>query len=214
MSKFTLQRRLRYQLHKIFKLQRVSDRGQLRGQPSHQPSHLCQACLSVLASDVKIEKVYPHHIDLKDFIEASQVKCYICSWIFTHLPSSSQENLLLLARENISDQAIASKAASSPSSLLRAELLDNIRNGAIERKWYEGVAWASLTSMKIENRSEKYLSISVLLNPFYENYFPSTTRFSDSWLRDVWATVKNGMRLLIGEFIIITQSMLTPALAP
>lgn len=207
MSKFTLKHRLRHQFHKRFKLRRHS-------QPSHQPPRLCQACLSVLASDVKIEKVYPHYTELKDFIEASQMKCYICSWLFTHLPASSQENLLLLATGAISDQASASKAASSQSSLLRAELLDNIRNGAIERKWYESVSWASLTSMEVENHSEKYLSISVLLNPFYEDYFPSTSWFSDSWLRDLWATVKDGMRLLIGEFVIITQGMLVLALAP
>lgn len=170
--------------------------------------------MSVLASDVKIEKLYPHHTDLKDFIEASQIKCYICSWLFTHLPASSQENLLLLARGNISDRASASKRAFNQSSLVRAELLDNIRNGAIERKWYEGVSWASFTSMKVENHSEHYLSVSVLLNPFYEDYFPSTTWFSDSWLRDLWATVKNGMRLLKGEFMIIAQGLLTPTLAP
>lgn len=209
MSKSTLQHRLRQQFHTRFKLRRVSDNGQLR---SH-PSHLCQACLSVLASDVKSERVHPHHIDLKDFIEASEIKCYICSWLFTNLSTSSQDNLLLLARENISAQAIASEAASR-QPILRAELLNNIRNGAIESKWYEGVSWASLTSMKVEHHSEKYLSISVLLNPFYEYYFPSTTRFSDSWLRDVWAIVMNEMRLLIREFVIITQGFLTPALAP
>lgn len=77
------------------------------GQSHSQPYYLCQACLLVLTRvNLVVGKFYSYHTGLKDFVEASRLRRYICSWLFDALPEDDQETLGLLAEGKIPDYLI------------------------------------------------------------------------------------------------------------
>lgn len=177
------------------------------------PSRLCQACLSVLTrDDLEIAKLYAHHIDLKGFVEASRMKCYICSWVFAGLSQDVQEALRLLAEGKIPANVITHKV--EPGIGRKSDHRTRLRN-YLEDYWVEGggvgpgndLSWLSLIGMKIQPSSagQPHMEILVLLNPFYEVYFPLTTTVDDEWICNLWKTVREEISSPIRKPMIITD---------
>lgn len=166
------------------------------GQSPRQLSRLCQACLSVLTSEnLELREVYSHHNDLKGFVVASRMRCYICSWLFAALSQDSQERLGLLAEGRLPGDMVvrgANLIDGRDFSDERAKLSDFIQKNvtpSMRKKPSEDETGASFTVMEIEPRPWIPKTISVLLNPSYEGYFPLLIPVYDGWLRELWETV-------------------------
>lgn len=192
---------------------RASGSGQSRG----QPSHLCQACLSVLTrDDLELNKLYPHHKDVKALVEASRMRCYICSWLLVNLPTDAQEGLDLLAEGKMPDDTVVQEARpiSRFTSDTRGGTLDYIQNYT-RGKLGEGEFWVSFTNLKIVKLFRRSPEVAFCLNPLYDGYIPSTTRVYDTWLSNIWLSVLGDICNRRNVLAIITpQGMLIFALAP
>lgn len=159
------------------------------GQSTSQPSRLCQACLSVLKRDgLELETYYPHHSTLRAFIEASKIRCYVCSWILSQVPENDQRILERLAQGKAPDYMTVEEDENTDTGVSdpRAKLRDCLRDrfGA----WDESVSWDSFTAMEIRPwvGSQDCRRISVYLNPSHEGYFPLDTRVHDTFLSNYW----------------------------
>lgn len=165
-----------------------SDSGQSASQP-----RLCQACLSVLArDDCEARRSYPHHSTLRAFIEAaSNIRCYVCSWLLSHLDEDEQIVLRRLAEGITADDMIVEEDENTDTGVSdpRAELLDCVRD--VIGTWDESVSGVSFTAMRIGalDDSEGCRKISVYLSPSYEGYFPLDTGVYDNLLKKYWKSL-------------------------
>lgn len=163
------------------------------GQSASQPSRLCQACLSVLERDgLELGTCYPHHSTMRGFVEASNTRCYVCSYLLSrlqrHWPQSLRVILEQLAEGEALDRIFVEEDEDiiSGVSYPRADLRSCLRD--VIETWDESVSWVSFTVMRIEARvgSEDYRRVSVYLNPSHEGYFPLDTGVYDNLLWDYW----------------------------
>lgn len=164
-------------------------------QPSSQPTRLCQACLSVLARDnLEVERDYPHHSTLRAFVEASNTKCYVCSWLLSQVWEDYRNTLGQLAEGITPHYMIVEEGETTDTgaSDLRAELIYQLRKvnafQKVNETSGESVSWVSFTTMRIEAPAsyESCCKISAYLNPSYEGYFPLDREIYNRLLRDYW----------------------------
>lgn len=187
------------------------------GQSATKPSRLCQACLSVLGRDgCELNKSYPHHSTLRAFIEAaSNMRCYVCSWLLSQVHEDDQSILRRLAEGITPDHVIVEEDESTDTGVSdsRAELLDDVRNAI--GTWSNSISRVSFTVIRIGILviPNRYRSISVYLSSSYEGYFPLNTGVSDSSSKKCWQKLAlNGV--WVNKLIITSQegkSILTPA---
>lgn len=161
------------------------------GQSPSQSTRLCQACLSVLAQDdLEVERDYPHHSTLKAFVEASDMRCYVCSWLLSQVHEDDQSILRQLAEGIVPHHwpKIVEKGETTDTGAPdpRAELKDRLRK--VIGTSGETVSWVSFMTMRIEAPadSEGGCKISAYLNPSYEGYFPLHGRIHDILLKNYW----------------------------
>lgn len=183
----------------------ISPKSGSRQSPT-QSTRLCQACLSVLArDDLEVERNYPHHGTLRAFVEASDMRCYVCSWVLSPLPENGQSILRLLAKGTNPHHMIVEegKTTDPGASDPRAKLIDRLRKIIGARG--ESVSWVSFTTMRIEAPTdfEGYRKISAYLNPSYEGYFPLDWVFYDDFLKDYW--IRLSINSLWTKKLIITS---------
>lgn len=157
-----------------------------RGQSSSQPTRLCQACLSVLArDDLEVGRDYPHHSTLKAFVEASDMTCYVCSWLLSQIWVKHRNILGQLAEGTTPHHMIVEEGETTDTGASdpRAELIDRLRIG--NEMSGESVSWGSFTTMRIEAPDiyESCYQISAYLNPSYEGYFPLERGAYDTLLK-------------------------------
>lgn len=161
-------------------------------QSTSQPSLLCQACQSVLTRDkLNFDEFHPHHSSLETFIEASGVRCYICSWLFSGLSVDTQDSLRLLVEGRLQDNMNMEEAQITDGGISnsKTEFLDHI--GGRMTKWDKSVSWVSFTGMQIVSTRGPYLQVWVQLNPLYTGYFPLKTNIYDKSLKAMWEKVAN-----------------------
>lgn len=159
-------------------------------QSASQSSHLCHACRSVLTrQSFQKARCYRHHRSLKAFMQASRMKCYICSWMLSVLPESDQETLRALSEKRILNNmvAIENDVSTSDTSTTSWQALQMEQSG---RTW----DWRdSFTGMEMQclpsSSSVGEVRVLIYLNPSYQGYFPLSTRVYDSWLRDFWSAM-------------------------
>lgn len=162
------------------------------GQSAGQSSRLCQACLSVLEQDgLNLGIFYPHHSTMRDFIKASNTRCYVCSDLLSRFQKLWPQLMVIfeqLAEGEALDRIFVGKDADKIRSVSdsRAELRSCLRD--VIETWDESVSFVSFTVMRIKARvgSEDYRRVSVYLNPSHEGYFPLDTGVYDNFLWDYW----------------------------
>lgn len=188
---------------------------------SSQPSHLCQACLSVLARDnLELTKWYPHHSSLDSFIETSHTRCYVCSYLFSSLDIDDQQNLKLLATGKVPDQKAVNKKVivGSDFSDFRETHPDPVKRDASFRESFgQTTSWVSFTMVKLTQweawgpldannpRDAAYWQIQVRLNPMYEAYVPPHLKAHRSSLKELWTTVGFDLRSTAHAPLVLTQ---------
>lgn len=188
---------------------------------SSQPSHLCQACLSVLSRDsLELTKWYPHHRSLDSFTEASHTRCHVCSYLFSSLDVDDQENLELLAAGRVPDRKAIDKKVivGSDFSDLTETHPDPARRDAYFRDSFgQTTSWASFTMMKLKQweawgpldannpRHAAYWQIQVRLNPMYEAYIPPRLKAHRSSLKELWKTVGFSLSSTAHAPLVLTQ---------
>lgn len=176
------------------------------GPSPSQPTRLCQACLYVLERDnLEVQKNYPHHNTLRAFVEASNMRCYVCSWLLSQVWEDSRNILGQLAEGIIPHQMIVEEGETTDTGASdpRAELINRLRN--INGEGSESVSWVSFTTMRIEAlaESEGCCKISAYLNPSYEGYFPLDGGLYDTLLKDYW--IKLSVKSVWTNKLIITS---------
>lgn len=185
------------------------------GQSPSQSTRLCQACLFVLAQDnLEVRKNYRHHSTLRAFVEASNMRCYVCSWLLSQVHEDDRSVLVQLAEGIIPHHMIVEegKTTDTDASDPRAELIDRLRYFNEEES--EGVSWVSFTTMRIEAPTdcEGCYKISAYLNPSYEGCFSLDRGVHDTLLKNYW--IARSVNRVWSEKLVITsyegKSILTP----
>lgn len=187
------------------------------GQTPSQPTRLCQACLSVLTrDDLEVGKDYPHHSTLRALVEASNTRCYVCSWLLSQLWEYDQNVLRQLAEGRTPHHMIVEEdgTTNTGASDQRTELIDHLRDAIGKRG--ESVSCISFTTMRIEDPFiyETCHKISAHLNPSYEGYFPLDREVYDTLLKNYWQRL-SVTRIWEDHFIITSyegKSILTPTI--
>lgn len=188
---------------------------------SSQPSHLCQACLSVLSRDsLELTKWYPHHRSLDSFTEASHTRCYVCSYLFSSLDVDDQENLELLAGGRVPDRKAIDKkviVGSDFSDLTETHPDPTKRDAYFRGSFGQTTSWVSFTMMKLKQweawgpldannpRHAAYWQIQVRLNPMYEAYIPTHLKTHRNSLKELWKTVGFSLSSTAHAPLILTQ---------
>lgn len=189
------------------------------GQSASQSSRLCHACLSVLKrKSFHYSRCYPHHVSLQAFIEASRMKCDICSWMLSVLPESDQETLSVLSEGRISNNMIATDSDGSISES-RSRLKDSLQ---MRQDWLKWDSMVSFTGIQIrclrgwEYHKSAQATLHIYLNPSYQGYFLPSRRVYDGWLRGFWEDMdrrkgcawRNGLLLITHKCVSIRASTL------
>lgn len=160
-----------------------------------QPSHLCQACLSVITRDDLVgSRYYPHHSSLDSFVQAALEGCYHCSQLLASLDVNDRENLMLLAEGKPPDEKTVKKSRVwniSPPTEWAEKYPDPVERRARFRKFYsQTTSWVSFTMMCL-TISELFWEISATLNPMYEEYIPPHLLAYRSSLVELWKNVQD-----------------------
>lgn len=204
-----------------------SSRASGSSQSFSQPSHLCQACLSVLARDkLELKRWYPHHTSLDSFIEASHTSCYVCSHLFSDLDIDERKNLKRVAQGKAPDERTSNEIywGYYPSDFIE-NLPDPVKKGDHSRVLdNQTIYWASFTMMQLTTWSAweasyanlgdaTYWLIRVRLNSMYEAYIPLHLTAYRSSLRELWKNVEFQLSSTLHAPLVLTQrGMLTIAL--
>lgn len=143
-----------------------------RQSPSHS-TRLCPACLSVLArDDLEVDRNYPHHDTLRAFVEASDMRCYVCSWLVSKLCEHAQSILRRLAKGTNPHHLIVEEGETTDTgaSDRRVRATDHLRD--VNELCAQTVPWVSFTTMRIEPAfGGSCYKILALHNPSYKGYF-------------------------------------------
>lgn len=154
-----------------------------------QPSHLCHACVSVLTMDeLEVDRIYPHHRSLRSFLDAHQMKCYICSHLLHLFSEHEHKALQLLAEGKMPEPTHGdSDCSSSDDCSLSStqEFMDEM-----EYSWRlhaRGGSYVSLTGILI-HIDEDMMEISIRLNPAYDEAFPAGIKLYEA-TPSIWKDV-------------------------
>lgn len=157
-----------------------------------QPSHFCQACLSALTMDeLEVGKTYPHHRSLRSFLDAHQMKCYICSHLLHFISEHEHKALQLLAEGKMPEPTYddSDSSLSDHSSLPSThETMDGL-----EHLWRFacGGSYVSLTGLGIHSFGDT-MEIKIRLNPAYDEALPAGIKLYEA-TPSIWNRVSKSL---------------------
>lgn len=176
-----------------------------------QPSHLCHACVSALTMDkLEVDRTYPHHRSLRSFLDAHQMKCYICSHLL-HLISEHQHKALQLLAEGKMPEPTHedSDCSSSDDSSLPSmqKTMDEM-----EYSWRyhaRGGSYVSLTGLRV-HIDEDTMKIAILLNPAYDEALPAGIKLYEA-TPSIWNDVSDSLFYANSPLIITAKGPSRPS---
>lgn len=139
--------------------------------PDSQASHLCQACLSVLTMDeLEVGKTYPHHNCLKSFLDAHQMRCYICSPLLGAISEDELKTLRtiqLLVEGKISEPINGDCGLPMTSFESSMYSIREIIGFYCQHSDFTSSS-VSLTGLRVRENDYRILQAVVYLNPAYD----------------------------------------------
>lgn len=170
-----------------------------------KPSQLCQACVSALTMDkLEVGRTYPHHKNLRSFLDAHQMKCYICSHLLDLNFEDVHKALQLLAEGKIPEPT----NAGSDSSLSDASSLFPTYNfmDEMEQLWEDNNregSFVSLTGLRVRI-DENLTEIVICLNPAYDEALPGGIKFYEA-APSIWKDVSYSVPYVDAPVIITAE---------
>lgn len=157
-----------------------------------QPSHLCQACLSVITRDDLVGgRYYPHHSSLDTFVQAALDGCYHCSQLLASININDREDIILLAKGKApKEKTVKKRWDVAPITEWAEKYPDPVEREARFRELYrQTTSWVSFTMMGLIIPNLLWRTVAQL-NPMYEEYIPPHLLAYRSSLVRLWGNVR------------------------